>query len=212
MPYFSSSKDEANTHPLPQTDHRTHHRALTSDISSDLSGHISTLYTRLLTHPRPSEITPIHPPAIDLAVSDIHHATAGRTGTDERAVISTLTSHSSGQLRAISAAYATKYHTPLARVLEGEFSGHLRAALCRLLAVAEDRAGADAKRIEECCAGPGTKDRLLVNRVVRARWDRGHWGQVRGAYRHFFGGRELRERVRGETSGDYGRLMVRLCE
>lgn len=88
----------------------------------------------------------------------------------------------------------------------------MKDAFLRMLAVAEDRAGADAKALEACMAGPGTKDRLLVNRVVRARWDRGHWGQVKGAYRHFHKGRELGDRVAGETSGHYRKLLVRLCE
>ena len=55
--------------------------------------------------------------------------------------------------------------------------------------------------------GTGTKDHLLVNRVVRVHWDRNHMEQVKGAYQHRFH-RSLTSRIRGETSGDYEKLMV----
>jgi annexin A7/11 len=47
---------------------------------------------------------------------------------------------------------------------------------------------------------------LLVNRVVRIHWDRNHMEQVKGAYQHHFH-RSLTSRIRGETSGDYEKLM-----
>jgi annexin A7/11 len=56
-------------------------------------------------------------------------------------------------------------------------------------------------------AGAGTKDNLLVNRIVRAHWDRNHMQQVKGAYRHKYK-RELGSRIKGETSGYYETLML----
>jgi len=58
--------------------------------------------------------------------------------------------------------------------------------------------------------GVGTKDNLLVERVVRVHW-RGEEakGQVKGAYRARYR-KELVERVRGETSGDYRKCLEAL--
>ena len=56
-------------------------------------------------------------------------------------------------------------------------------------------------------AGMGTKDHLLVNRVVRVHWDRNHMQNVKGAYQHRFH-KGLGQRIKGETSGDYERLML----
>lgn len=64
----------------------------------------------------------------------------------------------------------------------------------------------DAILLEDAMAGAGTKDNLLVNRVVRVHWDRNHMQQVKGAYQHRFH-KSLTQRIRGETSGDYEKLM-----
>ena len=65
----------------------------------------------------------------------------------------------------------------------------------------------DAILLEDTMAGVGTKDHLLVNRVVRYHWDRNHMHQVKAAYRQRFG-HDLAHRIRGEISGEYERLML----
>jgi annexin A7/11 len=95
------------------------------------------------------------------------------------------------------------------------------------------RSGADkymhqATLLEDAMAGAGTKDYLLVSRIVRFRmfttplllvdrvadfffffldWDRNHMANVRGAYEKRYH-RNLASRIKGETSGDYERLML----
>ena len=79
-------------------------------------------------------------------------------------------------------------------------------ALLQQLRTGTDRAMRDALLLEDAMEGTGTKDHLLVNRVVRIHWDRNHMEQVKGAYQHRFH-RSLTSRIRGETSGDYERLL-----
>lgn len=64
-----------------------------------------------------------------------------------------------------------------------------------------------ADLLEESMAGMGTKDHLLVSRVVRFHWDRNFLANVKGAYQQKYR-RSLASRIKGETSGDYERLMV----
>ena len=80
-----------------------------------------------------------------------------------------------------------------------------------MLAAAEDRAKHDAHLLEDAMKGLGTKDDLLVNRVVRIHWERSRMQQCRAAYKHFFR-QELSLRIKGETGGDYERLMVACVE
>ena len=47
--------------------------------------------------------------------------------------------------------------------------------------------------------------------VVRVHWNHAHLDQVKKAYQYRFK-TDLVARVRGETSGDYQRLMVALLE
>lgn len=56
-------------------------------------------------------------------------------------------------------------------------------------------------------AGLGTKDHLLVSRVVRAHWDPSNMSNVRIAYEKRYG-KALARRVDGEASGDYKRLLL----
>jgi annexin A7/11 len=65
----------------------------------------------------------------------------------------------------------------------------------------------DAMLLEDAMAGMGTKDALLTNRVVRMHWDRNHMQQVKGAFQHKYH-KDLASRIRGETSGDYERLLI----
>lgn len=83
----------------------------------------------------------------------------------------------------------------------------MEAALLMQLRTGVDKAMRDAQLLEDAMAGAGTKDELLVSRVVRAHWDRAHMQNVKGAYRHRFH-KDLGARIRGETSGDYEKLML----
>jgi len=86
----------------------------------------------------------------------------------------------------------------------------MRQAFQLMLARACDKIKSDAEGLEEAMKGLGTKDELLVNRLVRAHWNKEHLRQVNVAYKRFFN-KNLADRVKGETSGDYGKLMVAIC-
>lgn len=188
-----------------------HKRTLESDVRGDLSFKTERLFAMVLAARRAEDSAPVDPARVDTDVRDLHAATEGRNGTDELAVCAIFSERSDGQLRAVSAEFGRRYQKPLAKVVESEFGGHMKHALLRMLRAAEDRAMADAERLEEAMAGPGTKDRNLVNRLVRVHWAAGHMGQVKGAFRVRYK-RELRERVHGETSGHYRDALVALVE
>jgi annexin A7/11 len=87
--------------------------------------------------------------------------------------------------------------------MEGTLLLHLQRA--------QNRALSDAIKLEDSMAGIGTKDKLLVQRVIRAHWDRRHMAQVRHEYQTKYK-KDLVKRVKGETSGDYCKLMVACIE
>lgn len=64
-----------------------------------------------------------------------------------------------------------------------------------------------ATLLEDSMAGMGTKDQLLVARVIRFHWDRNYLANVKAAYQQRYG-KSLAKRISGETSGDYRRLML----
>lgn len=83
----------------------------------------------------------------------------------------------------------------------------MKEALLFQLGNAEDKYMNAAQLLEDAMAGMGTKDTLLVSRVVRCHWDVNHLANVKGAYEKKYG-KKLGKRIAGETSGDYERLML----
>ena len=80
-------------------------------------------------------------------------------------------------------------------------------ALLFQLRHAVDKYMAAAIRLEEAMAGVGTKDKLLVARVVRYHWDRHAMSNIKAAYQQRYH-KSLASRIKSETSGDYERLLL----
>ena len=187
--------------------HRRYGHMLEADVKADLSMKTERLFSMVLSASRNEESAPIMPQEIDRDVADLHRATEGKVGTDQVTVCSILSQRSDSQLRTIDQQFEQRYHIKLGKVIEKEFSGHMEEALLLILGRACDRAMTDACGLEDTMKGLGTKDNLLVNRLIRIHWDRQHMDQVKRAYMFRFK-RDLIARVRGETSKDYQQLMI----
>ncbi|KIW00556.1 uncharacterized protein PV09_07911 [Verruconis gallopava] len=184
---------------------------MVKDIKGDLSMKTEKLYDYVLEARRAEESAPCIPHEIDQKVDRIQAATEGtKLGSNQDVVCQIFAYSSDGQLRAIAHRYNEKYRTPLDNVIKGNFSGHMEHSLRLMLARAVDKVKSDADDLEAAMKGLGTKDELLINRLVRIHWNKEHLRQVNVAYQRFHG-RRLVDRVRGETSGDYQRFMVALC-
>lgn len=83
----------------------------------------------------------------------------------------------------------------------------MREALLFQLRHAVDKYMHAAQLLEDSMAGLGTKDHLLISRTIRFHWDRNELANVKGAYQHRYK-KPLASRIRGETSGDYQKLLV----
>lgn len=205
-------RSNADINAIKAVYHQTYHRSLESDCHGDLSMKTERLFDMVLAARRNEESSPIIPQQIDADVTELYRATEAHTvGTDEISVCSIISSRSDGQLRAIDQAYQQRYQRSLEKVILKNFTGHMEKVLIFMLSAAVDRAKHDAWLLEDAMKGAGTKDVLLVNRVVRISRDRARMQQAKAAYRHFYK-QELRNRIQGETSGDYERLMVALVD
>jgi len=200
-------RSNADLRAIKETYQKTFHSSLESDIKADLSMKTERHFMMVLAANRAEESAPVIPQQVDQDVMDLYRATEGQHGTDELLVCSILTQRSDAQIRAIALTYQQKFTRDLETVIKKEFSGHMELALLQQLRTGTDKAMRDALLLEEAMTGLGTKDHLLVNRVVRIHWDRNHMMQVKGAYQHRFH-KNLVHRIKGETSGDYERLLV----
>ncbi|KAJ9607262.1 hypothetical protein H2200_008335 [Cladophialophora chaetospira] len=191
------NRSNADLRAIKQAYQQTFKRTLEADVRGDLSAKTETLFDMVMSATRNEESAPIIPQELEHDCSELHRAMDGRVGTDQITVCSILAKRSDGQIRAIAHHWRQKYHSDLEKIVESEFSGHMKDALLLIVRRASDRAMSDAVQLEATMAGPGTKDTLLVQRVVRVHWDRAHMDQVKRAYAHRYK-KDLIQRVKGE--------------
>ena len=204
-------RSNADMRAIKEAYQHTYHRSLEADVRGDLSAKTERMFMMILAATRQEDSAPVLPQNVDADVTELQKSTEGRPGADQLTVCSILTNRSDGQIRAIAQAYETKYRKSLESVLIREFSGHMEQALVRMIRCGADRAMGDAMLLEDAMAGAGTKDFLLVTRVVRLHWERSHLQNVKRAYRKRFG-KELAGRVKGETSGYYEKCLLAMLE
>ncbi|TDZ40136.1 Annexin A7 [Colletotrichum trifolii] len=187
---------------------QTFRRRLEDDVKGDLSFKTERHFLIVLGASRAEDSAPVVPQQVDADVKELYHATEGKMGTDELAVCNIFSTRNDNQIRAINQAYERQYRKKLEDVIKSEeFSGHMEDALLFQLRHAVDKYMHAAKLLEDSMAGFGTKDHLLVARVVRFHWDKNFLANVKGAYQAKYN-RTLAGRIKGETSGDYQRLML----
>jgi annexin A7/11 len=151
---------------------------------------------------------------VESDVRALYDAGQGRMGTDEIAFCGIIFSRSDAQIRQIAASYKHHHRRALDHVIHDEFSGHMQHALLYVVQGALDIMGRDARLLELAMEGAGTKDERLTYRIIRSYWKGGGHQYLQGVrqvyqekYRH-----NLIKRIKGETSGDYERLLVALLE
>lgn len=186
-------------------------KSLEADLRSDLSAGTEQMYMMIIAARRAEETAPVIPQEIEKDVTELQRAMGSIVSKNSTQVCELLIHKSDAQLRALCQAYQKRFQTSLEKQIKSKFSGHMEDALLLLLARANNRAEAEAVRLEESMAGLGTKDELLVQRVVRCHWDQNFMRSVSEAYKRKYG-KSLVKRIEGETRGDYEKLMVACVE
>lgn len=182
-------------------------RSLQSDLKGDLSGNTEQMYEMIISARRAEDSVPVNPQEIEQTVTDLQQSLGGFVGKNSLLVCQILTSKNDAQLRAIAQSYENRFHKSLDSALKSALSGHMQDALRLLVHRAKNRAEAEAVRLEDSMAGLGTKDQLLVQRVVRCHWDRNFMNAVSMEFKRLYK-KDLIKRIEGETRGDYEKLMV----
>lgn len=185
-------------------------RSLERDVKGDLSMKTERLFTMVLAAQRTHDSAPVDQNLVMADVETLYKAGPGKIGTDEIEICKILTNRSTPHMHAIISVYHQKYKQTLTKMIKKEFSGHMKEALLYIVEGAKKNDGGahrDAKYLEKAMAGMGTKDEQLVYRLVRAHWNRARFEGVKAAYQTKYK-KSLASRVKGETSGDYRKLML----
>ena len=206
---------------------RTYHKELKRIVDGETSFKTERMFNMILAVPalpvtktdvlqanRPPENYPVDPRQVEGDIRALYDAGQGRMGTDEIAFCGVLFNRSDAQIRQIAAGYKHHHRRSLEHVIHDEFSGHMQHALFYVVQGALDPVTRDARLLEAAMAGAGTKDERLTYRIIRAYWKGGghqYLHEVRAAYQNKYH-HNLITRVKGETHGDYERLLVALLE
>ncbi|OTA04943.1 Calpactin I heavy chain, calcium ion binding [Trichoderma parareesei] len=201
------SRSNADLKAIKSAYQQTFRRSLENDVKGELSLKTERHFLIVLNANRAEDMAPVNPQQVEEDVMSIYRSTEGKFGTDEILVCSILSTRNDNQIRAIAHLYKQKFNRDLDNVISSEFSGHMKDALLFQLRHAVDRYMHAAQLLEDSMAGLGTKDHLLVSRVIRFHWDRNELANIKGAYQQRYR-KSLASRIRSETSGDYQMLMV----
>lgn len=181
-------------------------KTLISEVKGDLSANTENMYELVFAKRRAGQQSPVMPTDCQAAARQLREAFE----TDHKTVVVDMFITRSGpQLAMISSEYSRLDTRGLAKVIKDKFSGHMEDALLHLLYMAENPAKEDADRLEDAMKGVGTKDTLLIARVMRLHWNPQRMHAAKEQYRRLYG-RNLVDKIKSETSGDYEDLLVRL--
>jgi len=155
----------------------------------------------------------VDPSQVEADVRALYDAGQGRAGTDEIAFCGIILNRSNAQIRQIAAGYKHHHRRSLISAIQSEFSEHMQHTLLYVVEGALDPFVRDARLINAAMEGVGTKDERLAYRIIRAYWRGGqhHVQGVKTAYQQKYG-RNLIKVVKGETSGDFEKLLVAILE
>ncbi|XP_034230490.1 annexin B11-like isoform X2 [Thrips palmi] len=126
-------------------------------------------------------------------------------GTDEKAIINVLARRSNTQRQEILLQFKTLYGKDLISNLKSELSGKFEDLVIALM---KPHYEFMAKEIHDALAGIGTDEETVIEVVCSA--TNGEIHAIKSVYQNMYG-RSLEGDLKGDTSGNFKRLMVSLC-
>ncbi|KAL1901693.1 hypothetical protein Cpir12675_000384 [Ceratocystis pirilliformis] len=227
-------RSNADMHAIKSMYNRTYRRNLETDVKGDLSAKTERMFMIVLGGTRADSQVQVQSHQADADAQVVYQAGEGRLGTDQIAICSLFATRNDAQIRAFADAYRRNYSKdledvikkviqipvfnnqdtnngiwPLANFLEKkkEFSGHMEDALLYQLRHAVSPYKNTAREIERAMAGVGTDEKALTRRIVAAHWDRNFMEGVKVEYHRMYN-RDLARRIKGETRGDFERVLL----
>ena len=179
---------------------------LVHSIEKETSGHLKKLLVSLLLAQRSQNTMPNQQQCM-MDAQAIYKAGEGKWGTDESTFNQIFATRSPAEMACINQCYMSTRGKTLEKAIDNEFSGDTKKLFKTLLKVLINAPAYFAERIHDSIKGIGTKDHKLIRNIVsRCEID---MPQIKQTYRAMYGN-ELVNDVRGDTSGDYKKILSRL--
>ncbi|NXQ15500.1 ANX11 protein, partial [Peucedramus taeniatus] len=182
-------------------------KTLEEAIKSDTSGHFQRLLISLAQGNR-DESTNVDMSVVQTDVQKLYEAGENRLGTDESKFNAILCSRSRAHLRAVFSEYQRMYNRDIESSICREMSGDLEKGMLAVVKCLKNTPAFFAERLHKAMKGAGTKDRTLIRIMVsRSEVD---LLDIRAEYKRMYG-RSLYTDITGDTSGDYRKILLKLC-
>ncbi|XP_065187997.1 annexin-B12-like [Sycon ciliatum] len=127
-------------------------------------------------------------------------------GTDEKAIIASVSRMANAQRQEVIVVYKTMYGRDLIDDLKSELGGDFEDTVIALFLKPADF---DATCLHKAISGLGTKDKVLCE--IMASRTNAEINAIKASYKKLFKN-ELEKDIIGDTSGDYKRILVSLCQ
>ena len=183
-----------------------YNRDLEKDLMSETSGHFKRLLVSLCQGARePSTV--VDQARAEKEAKDLHDAGEKRWGTDESRFNQVLALRSFPQLRATFDAYQRVAHRDIVSSINREMSGDLKMGMQAVIRVVQNPPAFFADRLYRSMKGAGTDDNTLIRIVVsRCEVD---MVEIKDEFMKLYK-KSLATMIKGDTSGDYKRLLIAL--
>jgi hypothetical protein len=178
---------------------------LGAEMDSELSGDLKKVVLASLQAPLEPFTPGVHTPQrAEADAKALYKAGEGRMGTKEHEFINILVTSPPQHLRAVNAAYVAQHKHDIAQAVKKEFNGDAEDALLFLVRMVLEPLVLLSELFESTMKGFGTDEKALSAALVRYHLV---LRDIRPVYKKTYG-KELRDRIQGEVSGDYGKLVL----
>nr|XP_056716072.1 annexin A4 [Euleptes europaea] len=180
---------------------------LEKDLVSDTSSKLRRVLVSLATGNR-DESQYVDESLAQQDAECLYEAGENRWGTDEDNFIAILCSRNRNQLKKVFDDYQKRYKKDIAESIKSEMSGDLECALLAIVNCIRNKKAYFAERLYNSMKGLGTDDNTLIRIMVsRSEID---LIDIKAEFKRKYG-KSLYSFIKGDTSGDYRKVLLHLC-
>lgn len=186
--------------------HAKYGKDLESAIRGDTSGDFQRILVSMCTCAR-QEGAPLDQARAAQDARRLYDAGVAKMGTDESTFNAILASQSFDQLRLVFREYARLADHDIMDAIKKEMSGNFKSALLTIVKSVYNTELYFAEKLHNAMKGAGTDDKTLIRVIVsRCEID---MAVIKQEFARAYG-KSLEEAIKGDTSGDYRKVLIAL--
>ncbi|XP_052463263.1 annexin A4-like isoform X1 [Carassius gibelio] len=203
-----ASRTNAEVKEIIATYKKEYGKSLDEDVSGDTSGMFQRVLVSLLTAGRDQSTKVDEAQAVQDAKQDIYEAGEARWGTDEVKFLTVLCVRNRNHLLRVFQEYQKISGWDIEDSIKREMSGCLEDVFLAIVKCLKNKPAFFAERLYKSMKGLGTTDSVVIRiMVARAEID---MLDIKAEFLKMYG-KTLHSFIKGDTSGDYSKILLELC-